>query len=370
MPSKIILFTGAPNSGLLKWDESGLLKAFSDPFTRFANLPINSSTSEGVAVPFTPSITEYPEWRSLSVERQHLTTGVSQDHRWRPQYEGASFFKTSQLESIFQELSQNSARESFGSNTGSIEEVLTQFYAESYARHEDVLSSQIATASDLSDSFTSGSSLYTTEGSFDSPAGEVHREIPKTGPLSTIKDIPTAVYLNSIEPQTMTVNLIVGIISLPPSRTIKTRRGGQVELVEAIVGDETKSGFGVNFWLSSSQPAMASLKSGVESLRPQDVVLMRNVALSSFCGRVYGQSLRQGMTKVHLLCRNKLNRTDAGGCYSRRELETASQGNAQFERTKKVREWVVRFVGGPPGPRNRDERDFEPHPESLPPDTQ
>ncbi|KAH6680262.1 hypothetical protein B0J14DRAFT_578216 [Halenospora varia] len=370
MPGKIILFTGAPDSGFLKWDEPGLLKAFSDPFTRFANLPIDAAGSKDITIPFTPSTTEYPEWRSLSLERQHLTTGVSQDHGWRPEYKGASFFTISQVESIFQELSQNPLRESFGSNAGSTEEVLTQFYAESYARHEDILSSQIATASDLGDSFTSGGSFYTTEGSFDSPAGDVQREIPKAGPLSTIKDIPTAAYLNSIEPQTMTVNLIVGIISLPPARTIKTRWGGEVELVEAIVGDEIKSGFGVNFWLSSSQPAVASLKNEIESLRPQDVVLMRNVALSSFRGKVYGQSLRQGMTKVHLLCRNRLDRTDVGGCYSRRELETASQGNAQFERTKRVREWVVRFVGGAPGPRNRDEGEFEPLPESLPPDTQ
>ena len=86
-----------------------------------------------------------------------------------------------------------------------------------------------------------------------------------------------------------------------------------MELIEVLAGDEIKSGFTVNFWLSSPQSADGDTRSVLSGLRPQDVVLMRNVALSSFRGMVYGQSLRKEMTKVHLLYRDRIDRTDVGG---------------------------------------------------------
>jgi hypothetical protein len=166
----------------------------------------------------------------------------------------------------------------------------------------------------------------------------------------------------------MTANLIVGIVSVPPPRAIRTRRGADVELIEVLVGDETKSGFGINFWLSSFQSDMTSdLRKVLSGLRPQDVVLMRNVALNSFRGKVYGQSLRKGVTKVHLLYRSRVDKSDVGGCYSAADLAPGDIWPPQIQKTRTVREWVLRFVGAGAG---RTKGRVEAMKETLPPDTQ
>jgi hypothetical protein len=166
----------------------------------------------------------------------------------------------------------------------------------------------------------------------------------------------------------MTVNLIVGIISIPEPRHIKTRRGADVELIEVLVGDETKSGFGISFWLSS-QSTGGDMRTALSGLRPQDIVLMRNVALSSFRDKVYGQSLRKEMTKVHLLYRNRVDKSDIEGFYRAGDLAPDVQRtHPQVEKTKRVREWVMKFVGL--GASQRKGKAFEVVKEALPPDTQ
>lgn len=142
-----------------------------------------------------------------------------------------------------------------------------------------------------------------------------------------------------------------------------------MELIEVLVGDETKSGFAINFWLSSLQSAEGDMRDVLSRLRPQDVVLVRNVALSSFRGKVYGQSLRKEMTKVHLLYRNRIDRTDVGGCYNAADLADGII-HPQVEKTKNVREWVLRFVGAGPGPKAKAKGRIEAVREVLPPDTQ
>lgn len=369
MGPKIIMFAGAPDAKTLDWDEERLLNTFNPPFVRFFQLDgYGNLEYDSIAVDEDASASfEQPAWRSIPLERQHLPTGISQDHAWIEEYQGASFFSASQIDSFMEEVSQKQANESFCSSTESVEEVLSQFYEKSYAQHQDVPSSQIAAVSQTETSFSSGTPFSSTEMSFDSPATAPRKELPVAGTLSNIKNIPNALYLNSIHPQTMTVNLIVGIISLPEARLIKTRRGSDVELIEALVGDETKSGFAVNFWLPSSQSLEGDLRSAVQGLRPQDVVLMRNVALSSFRGKVYGQSLRKGMTKVHLLYRNRIDRADAAGCYNAADLAFGEVASPQVEKTKRVREWVMRFVGAGAGQRNGKRKLLH---ETLPPDTQ
>lgn len=374
------MFVGAPEASSLDWQEAGLLDSFSDPIARFAGLD-NRHTNQDVA-PITPGPTSasstHPSWRSLSLERQHLTTRLTQSfdryHLFTgisqgKNSQGASFFVASQINSFIEEQSQAPIQESHASSLESAEEVLSQFYEESYARHEDIQSSQIAPASDIGTSYTSDEF---SSSSFDShlrPLGAT-KDIPVAGHLSNLKDLPNAVYLNSIYPQTMTVNLIVGIISIPEPRIIKTRRGAPVELIEVLVGDETRSGFGVNFWLSSSQTAQGDMRSVLSRLRPRDVVLMRNVALSSFRGKVYGQSLRKEMTKVHLLYRNRVDKSDVGGCYSVADLAVRDHTPPQVEKTRRVREWVLKFVGVGAGPQKGKGQALEALKEVLPPDTQ
>jgi hypothetical protein len=378
MAPRLLLFAGAPEAGSLDWQEPGLLDSFIDPIARFAGLSISSDQQ---IISITPDLTStsaaQPSWRSLPLERQHLTTGLTQSfdrhHLFtgitqQKDSQGASFLVTSQVSSFIEELSQAPGAESHASSLESAEQVLSQFYEESYARHEDVQSSQIAPASDMCSSFTSDE----FSASFDSPLRPFRaaKDIPIAGHLNNLRDVPNAVYLNSIHPQTMTVNLIIGIISIPEPRAIKTRRGAPVELIEVLAGDETKSGFGINFWLSSSQSAQGDMRSLLSGLRPRDVVLIRNVALSSFRGKVYGQSLRKDMTKVHLLYRNRVDKNDVGGCYSAADLAVDEPAPPQVERTRRVREWVLKFVGAGTAQQKGKGRAFEAVKEVLPPDTQ
>jgi hypothetical protein len=348
MTSRLVIFAGAPEAAALKWDEDELLTGFIEPVARFADL-------EREDIPITPDATkdllQPPAWRSLPLERKPLTTGFTQSfddkqytkapqaQGWLEDTTGASFFAASEIDSS-RASSQSLAGQSFES-IKSAEEILSQFYEESYARHEDIPSSQIAPVSDASTSFAS---TEFSGDSFDSlpHPGTVIKDVPIAGHLSNLNSIPNAQYLNSIQPQTMTVNLIIGIISLPAPRAIKTRRGVNVELIEVLAGDETKSGFGINFWLS---PGANPMRSILESLRPRDVILVKNVALSSFRDKVYGQSLRKDMTKVYLLYRNRLDKTDGRGCYNAADLVSGVHSSPQIEKTRRVREWVFKFVG-------------------------
>ncbi|CAL3969167.1 hypothetical protein PZA11_006213 [Diplocarpon coronariae] len=373
MGQGLILFTGAPLAKSLEWDQDDLLDTFIDPIARF--MGVENGRTDPILAPST-----HPRWRSLPLDRQHLTAGLIQpdgfdEHRLFTGYshsgdEGASFFTISLVQP---EISQSPiSGDSFVTTQAQISQVLSQFYEESYTCHEDVPSSQIAPASHGPASFTSDEFSFSSS-SFEStfPVTEQTMEVPISGRLTNIKDIPKAEYLNFIQPQTMTVNLIVGIISVPEPRAVRTRRGADVPLIEVLVGDETKSGFAVNFWISSARPVEGDMRSVLEGLRPQDIVLMRNVALNSFRGRVYGQSLRKEMTKVHLLYRNREDKTDVGGCYSAADLVGVGEGvHPQVEKTRRVREWVMKFVGVGAMKGKTKERALEPANETLPPDTQ
>lgn len=226
---------------------------------------------------------------------------------------------------------------------------------------EDLVESSIAATTSLSSCSTA---------SMD-PQGRL--PVPVLRDLTDLNDIPNAKYLRSIQPQTKTVDIIVGIITVSPPREITTRRGGHVDLVELLVGDETKSGFGVNFWLGgsgrSNNIGKDTLRNILSNLRPQDIVLLKNVALSSFRDVVYGQSLRWDMTKVHLLYRNRVDKKDTGGCYTADDLCPEYDLSTPISKVRRVKEWVLHFVG--PGViRKSGKGKFEIVKEALPPDTQ
>jgi len=400
MAPRLVLFVGAPEANTLKWDENDLLNAFEEPIARFAGIQKEITPTTPDLIRATIEIIP-PAWRSIPLERQPLKTGFEQSFEgdvsltrappaqgWLQNSQGTTFFTASQIE---EEFSQPQIAESFGSVASvSAEQVLSQFYEESYIRHEDTPSSQLAPASDFGTSISASfsSSSFSSQ-SFESSAGQnVVKDFPTVGQIHSLSSIPNVNYLNSIQPQTMTVNLIVGIISIPPARLIRTRRGANVELIEVLVGDETKSGFGINFWLRTSEsqaqgqsgsvpgPGQSEMGKVLRGLRPQDVILVKNVALSSFRNKVYGQSLRKEMTRVCLLYRNRVDKSDVGGLYSRADLEAGlgnAQGlaSAQIQKTSRVREWVMRFVGVAASGQNKGKgREKEIVGEVLPADTQ
>ncbi|KUI52894.1 hypothetical protein VP1G_00505 [Cytospora mali] len=376
---KLIILTGAPESDRLDWTTPDLLQTFIDPIARFVHLHSPTSAAQRQQQD-DKSVLDLAVWRSLPLNRAHIPTGFSQQHDL--QFVGhfpssADFLTTASIsfDAASQGLSQEDAEEESS-------RVLAEFYEHSLAVHDDLASSQLVPPSQKKEegkagaeagagtSFASDAGTKTTsftseeehEDSTTFPAADetitaktpLRHGVPRGAVdhhLSDLEDIPPAAYLLSILPQTVTVTLIVGIISIAAPRTVETRYGTAKTLVEVLVGDETKSGFSVTFWLPG-----AGGESGVlAGLRGQDVVLMQNVALNVFRGKVYGGSLRRDMTRVFLLYRGrKVDGKDAGGYYSSSDLGKAGRGGTQqqhpqLEKTRKVRDWVLKFVGGGPG---------------------
>ncbi|KAI1141621.1 hypothetical protein F5Y05DRAFT_373260 [Hypoxylon sp. FL0543] len=337
MVQRILILAGAPQIHNLDWTESTLLNQFLDPIATFARL--DNSSSSPAAKTILGSAPDVALWRSIPLERTALRTGFSQLHQVRADYHGDGGFFATLTASI------DSASGLVGSNKAS-QEILDQFYDHSLAIHDGVPSSQLPTLSFDTDetSFNTTEERSTQESTQNSK--RVSQEQPliaQSAHLSDLEDVPSAAYLHSISPQTMTVNLIVGIISIAEPRTVKTRWGSTKSLIELLVGDETKSGFSVTFWLSSELNESSSKI--LRELRRQDIVLLRNVALSVFMKKVHGHSLRKGLTKVDLLHRRKLDRDDHGGLYTMKDVSSTRSAHPQLLKTRRVWEWVMNFVG-------------------------
>ncbi|KAI0477669.1 hypothetical protein GGR56DRAFT_418435 [Xylariaceae sp. FL0804] len=338
MARKVIMLVGAPENHTLDWAEAGLLNSFLEPIAKFALLEQTPGCEEWEMR--SRSTPDAAVWRSIPLRRQRLATGFSQAHEFLHAYHGdGSFFVP-----VFG-TPDTDAGSSYDETTS--QRLRNEFYDHSIAVHDDIPSSQLPTLSfntssssmeETTAGLSSGSSSYPTG----SAASSLQPPAIETGHLSDLEDLPSASYLESISPQTMTVNIIVGIISIAEPRTVKTRWGSTKSLVELLVGDETKSGFSITFWL----PAEASESSRVlRNLRRQDIVLLRNVALSTFMKKVHGHSLRKGLTRIDLLHRRRLDREDPGGLYSMRDVSSTTTSHPQLMKTRRVREWALDFVG-------------------------
>ncbi|KAK4232480.1 hypothetical protein QBC38DRAFT_2230 [Podospora fimiseda] len=369
MAPKLIILTGAPESNKLDWNPAGLLNEFQDSVARFAGINKNNQPS-----PPTSSAQDLAVWRSLPLKKDQKHTGLTQ------QYDSITINSTAP-EFFITELLSFTSDQDHDSNP-----VLSQFYEHSMAVHQEMPSSQLRLDDDMSqqakDSLVSdGTSFVSNEPSQPPAATKEPLQSRKASPFVDLKDIPSTAYLQKILPQTMSLNIIAGIISISQPRMIKTRWGTKY-LVEVLVGDETKAGFAITYWLptdSVSASPLAGLRSG-------DIVLMQNVGLSAFMNKVYGSSLRKDLTKVKLLHRMKLDARDTGGYYTthhlahsmkRRSSRRTSQASTskppdphpELVKTRLVRDWVLNFVGtgdsavkgakavnGKPNPRRRWEQ--------------
>jgi hypothetical protein len=384
MGRQVIILTGAPEAQRLDWNSPDLLQTFQHSIAAFALLPQQPEPAlPPPAASQDRSLLDMPVWRSLSLQRAHVPTGFSQNHDLNMVNHfptSADFLTTTAIsfEASSQALSQDDA-------ASHESKLLSEWYEHSLALHDDLVSSQLIPresqdhqggSGDHPSSSAGGTdhsksvSFFSTSDEADmttflttdhddgativlrSPLQPARRRAGAGDHLSDLEDIPSARYLDSIQPQTMTVTLIAGIISIAAPRTVETRFGSIRTLVEVLVGDDTKSGFSVTFWLSSGSDSGGPLA----GLRAQDVVLMRNVALNVFKGKVYGGSLPRGMTAVYLLHRGrKLDAGDDGGHYSASDLAKAGRPRAkqkvhpQLEKARRVRDWVLKFVGRPAG---------------------
>ncbi|KZL76271.1 hypothetical protein CT0861_02845 [Colletotrichum tofieldiae] len=348
---RVLLFTGAPEAD---WSSPDLLLP-SAPAPAPTPNPDSTSTPAAAA----------PAWRSLTLHRQPLVTGFSQPHGLPSDFlPPAHFFS----------LSLDADSELDTTAGGASQGLRSQFYDQSLALHHDLASSQLpppptpsrpeapgtsrvaSTAGQQTESFnnTTATDSFVTEttDSFQDTTGDpttpgARPPLVTSHHLSDLEDIPPGPDLLRLAPQTVTVNLVAGVMAVSEPRGVRTRWGHELSLVEVLVGDETRAGFGVTFWLppdggGGGDPSMPT------QLRRQDVVLLQNVALHVFRGKVYGQSLRKGLTRTTVLYRRKLGEDDEGGYYRPRDLETGrGEGtHPQLAKTRRVWEWVLTFVGG------------------------
>lgn len=270
-----------------------------------------------------------------------------------------------------------------GTSTESSPEGLLDFYDHSFTIHEAIPSSDKSQISDappqtpIYESSQDMAPMPTTPGGgiIRTPSQRRLSQAPRPNTLTDLSFIPNAAYLDSIQPQTMTVNLIVGVISISPPRRVTTgkayNRPRQQELVELTVGDDTKTGFNVTLWMPPNMhvgwrdrdevdtPAnptggRSNLRRAVKEIRPRDVVMLQHVALSSYQGKVHGQSLKGDVTKLDLLFRKKVDDDDLQGCYTVSNLRNPT--DPQVKKAKAVRDWLVEFVGEPNGVRGRSKK--------------
>ena len=355
--SRVILLCGSPLPGSLDWSEEDLSVALLPAFVEKRDL------SGAADLKDTP-----PVWRSLDLVAPHLPTGLTQAsgqeaHFGDPLLEIAASTSTAAFARDLTATNsvQSSPRSLDIDPTDAQSQILTQYYEHSFAMHDGLQSSQIVGVAS-----TDNASFSTTveTDSFDSFISDAQSQKHvvdarlHSGTISDLKDIPNAGYLHSIEPQTMTVNLAVGVISVSQPRRILPRKGGRaVELVEMLVGDDTRAGFGINMWIAPAQAQDSNasrthenntLRDEVFQLRPRDVILARRVALGSFRSTVYGQSLRRGMTSLDLLYRNVIDAEDARGAFKAKDLDANIDVSDQLAKVKRVQDWVVRFVGAGP----------------------
>lgn len=355
---RTLFLTGAPTASSLSWTEADLSAILQPCYLTSGN------HSDGLRP--TPDDVA-PLWRFLPFEQAHLPTGLTQASRedgpYAPNsnpFSEASFFSTSDMSFVSTEFEGDEDRDYSAEN----EEVLSQFYEHSLFVHDDVPSSQIISAGSMVEvSFsTDTDEESSTNGVINSQEQRVRSRLA-SGFLGEIKDVPNAAHLRSITPQTMTVDLVVGIISISQPRPIRTRKGGRVvDLVEMLVGDETRAGFCINIWIPctpesrDASEGRENLRFSTSQLRPQDIVLVKTVALSSFRGKVHGQSLRKGLTTVDLLYRNTIDREDTRGVFQNKDLEQEALIDSHVLKVKKVKDWVMQFVGTnarPPALANR-----------------
>lgn len=348
--SRLIFLTGAPLSSLLQWDDEVL------------SAPLQECFLEGLETEKLKAsllVQSGPVWRSLSLEQKYLHPGLTQligTNNLHSNNAPAAFIDTTTHSPLNSGVSDRDPNQSSFPVESTDDDFLTQYYEHSFAVHEEIPDSEITALDSLDNTsfvsaFDDASTSFETSAS-DSLRKDVTSKRLASSLLSDLKSIPHAQHLRSIAPQTMTANLVVGIISISQPRQIQTRRGRRtVELVEMLVGDDTKAGFGINIWLPDSgahkedEFQACDLRSAIEHLRPRDIILARNVALDSFQGKVYGQSLRKNMTTLDLLYRNTVDSTDKAGAFSAHDLQEGNTATSQLAKVRNVRQWVMEFVG-------------------------
>ena len=323
---RMIFLAGAPEADKLDWSESQLLPSHHLADRTSLRIMLQSSS---------------------------VSAATSESAKWR-----AIPFKTAG-ESVAQELPPEAQLHTLDKRNGTqlATGQMDGFLEHSIAVLEDLETSQIAAHSFDGTTFEPTASFNTSmvtdafstnydsfySGASTQPSPGVHRPLP--GSVTDLKHISNAAHIERIAPQTLTVHLLAGIISVSPSRTVKLRRRkAEMDIIEILLGDETRAGFSISFWLApveSQQKPKDDLRDTINKLRPGNVVFLQNVALSAFKGNVYGQSLSKRFA------RNSTSVTTLS------DESASGQAPALSAKLNRVSAWVEMFVGVPSGGANK-----------------
>ncbi|KAK3675913.1 hypothetical protein LTR78_004105 [Recurvomyces mirabilis] len=346
-----ILLAGAPEVEQLDWNDDDLFHDFDTPIRRFLDQAgfegtqgLNTTTLPSDSTP----TASFPKWRGIAIpvprQDDKMAEAVAP-----PQTQFLSFHNPDNEDGTQERL---------------------RFLELSLAMLSELQSSQIAGPEETTFmstySFATGTSFTTSNGeteySSTSPTKFANdtNGLPMRGDVTDLKGIPSAEHITRIQPQTVTVNILAAIISISPSRTVSLRRSNrEMAIVEIVLGDETRAGFSVSFWLAprDSQHKQADdLRSSLQAWRSGDVVLIQNVALSAFKGCAFGQSLSRKFA------RNSTSVIVLSGDSSHK-LPVPLQAKSD-----RVQGWADDFVGRTRKPSAlRRGKDAE---RELPPDTQ
>ena len=330
--SPVKFLTGAPEVDSRNWNDVDAVNDFLPAFRRFLT---GEYGLEGYGSEITPPRQEsYPKWRSISLEDPDPPRSTNvieiQDS------EGIAVDNRNENEDL-------------------------EFLEQSIAVFEGGLIQQppinLTTDLDTSEETTLEETSFFTSTSASLP--------PTTTPSPIV--LPRSITdLRSLRPPHLpsrTITLLVAIISVSAPRTVQPRRRpGTMTLLELLVGDDTAAGFPVTIWLPPPAERRGASDEALwrvtTALRPRDLVLLAEVALGVFGGRVYAQSVRS---------RTRVVRIGAGGVV--RWAGIAESG--QTEKVRRVEDWAARFLGGVERRGNDGQDSRGPAMErELPPDTQ
>lgn len=330
---KVLFLTGSPDADALSWNQTSLTSSFLPAFSRFLRDDgLATFDSTGTAPSSVQASLPLAKWRAISCDsdKERINTiGM----------------RTLEPTRATQFLSFSDPGQPRGDEVERMD-----FLEHSLAILQNLDSSQIELPDGTYDDATAfssssfGTSLSTdlSDGSLATYSTEAPEQqvVSFSGPVKDLREIPNARHLQAIHPQTMTVNVLAGIIAVQPTRTVKLRkRDGEMDIVEVLIGDDTRAGFTISFWLlpldsqaENSTSGKDTMREHLSKLRAGDVVLVTHVALSEFNGNVYGQSLSKRITRnntsVTVLSDN------ATGCPA-----------PTMAKLKRVREWSDNFVG-------------------------
>ncbi|KAF9700689.1 hypothetical protein EKO04_001357 [Ascochyta lentis] len=222
--------------------------------------------------------------------------------------------------------------------------------------HDTLLSSQVVQDVAADGAMTSSSflttSFGTTSSGLSSPSSVNSHililQVPSAMAVTALGSLPSAQYLRSIYPQTPTPNFLCALMTTPERREVFVRKGGyKMDLWEVTVGDDTHPNFKVTFWLrppresnNEQNHAQVQLLHTLERLQVGNIILLRNIALTSFRDTVYGQSLNTAISRA---------RTSVDVLMKSSEMSVAQVGGlptSVVEMLTRVKRWARSHIAG------------------------